>query len=82
MMPALVARLALTFARPKSISFTTPEPDTMMFAGVTSRWTMPSGLPPIVDEVVRVIERVADLDQDLEHVDDRDRAPRRSRTGA
>ena len=33
------------FATPKSISFTIPVFDTMMFGGDTSRWMRPSGLP-------------------------------------
>ena len=47
-MPASVtlARSASTArAMPKSTTFTVPFQVTMMLGGVTSRWTMPSGLP-------------------------------------
>ncbi len=37
--------LLAALAMPKSTSFTTPSPRTMMFCGLTSRWTMLSGFP-------------------------------------
>ncbi len=37
--------LAATFAMPKSSTFTPPEASSMMFEGVTSRWTIFAGRP-------------------------------------
>ena len=47
MLPTWVREsLPAAFAMPKSMSFTSPSKDTMMFCGLTSRWTMETGLPP------------------------------------
>jgi len=48
MLAALTAGVAAARAIPKSRIFTAPVYATMMFVGETSRWTIPSGLSPIL----------------------------------
>ena len=43
LIPTVGRRASRERATPKSVSFTSPSNDSRTFAGLTSRWTMPSG---------------------------------------
>ena len=52
MVPATVSFVDRSLrATPKSMTFTSPSREIMMFCGERSRWTTPSGLPSLSESV-------------------------------
>ena len=59
---------ASPFARPKSVTFTSPRLLMRMFGGETSRWTKVQRPTVVVEQLVRVAESAAGLHRDVDRV--------------